>query len=904
MDDSSLDPRLRDTGDDNSIVVNDGAPNSHNQPQQPQQQQQQQEEQQHLSHPQPHPQISSSSPTPAVPSATRAASSETLDSPYHASTSSNGPLTGGGEGSRAPPAPSAYNPRTPTAPSVAIHDDDTSAFSTSGATPQDPNDPKRPRACEACRGLKVKCEADPANPDGPCKRCAKAGRNCIVTQPTRKRQKKTDSRVAELEKKIDALTASLQATRGGGAPHLRNGQRIPSPDDRNNFTSLSSYGNVPSSNRGPPSSREPHSHYAPPVEGQPLPSPLGVGAGQKRKFSDTQATSEPQEPAASQQARSPGPNADLIDRGILTMEQAEVLFLRYTKEMAVHLPAVVFPASMTAAQLRRTLPCLFLGIMMAASSEMPQVQRQLANELVHLIADRVVIRGEKSLELVQLLQISVIWYYPPEHFEELKFYQFLHMAAVMAIDIGLGRKQSMSRSRLIPSTWRGLTFRKTPFPDPTSIEARRAWLSSYFLAANVSMALHRTNLVRWTSFMTECMDILESSPEAAPTDKYLCHLVWTHRLAEEVGIQFSMDDPGVAINLAEAKVQYALRGFERDLAKYSDSISNEDKQRLGDSLTAAHIAALSTCLTAIDGIFETFLAMDVRSIRCLPVFNFARVAYATIVLMKMYFSASSPDSELGKVINKDDMKVEEYLEKLLDKFRAVAERDKSRPAAKFQVVLTMLRGWFQKLGSPLPQQKSQCGGPMGQNPECATTPGAQQQQQQQPQQQQQQPQQQQQQQPQQQQPHQQQQPQQQPQQQAEYNPANTPLQLLSEIATGNDPSQAKQNNTGMLSTGISGYQSFATSAQHPEYNPISSTEATLLAGPGQAMLPWVSQGWTDLACNSLGEGFEQALGMTLQGLGGELNFTDWDNNLRLGTGDGALNGMTDGGITGYNMFPF
>jgi len=90
-----------------------------------------------------------------------------------------------------------------------------------GGTPEEgTNDLKRPRACEACRGLKVKCEFDPSNHDGPCKRCAKAHRNCVVTQPSRKRQKKTDSRVAELEKKIDALTAVLQATRSQSAQHI------------------------------------------------------------------------------------------------------------------------------------------------------------------------------------------------------------------------------------------------------------------------------------------------------------------------------------------------------------------------------------------------------------------------------------------------------------------------------------------------------------------------------------------------------------------------------------------------------------------------------------------------------------------------------------------------------------
>lgn len=80
------------------------------------------------------------------------------------------------------------------------------------------DDAKRPRACEACRGLKVRCDQDPAFPDQPCRRCAKAGRQCVITEPSRKRQKKSDSRVAELEKKLDALTAALQQSQQSGIP--------------------------------------------------------------------------------------------------------------------------------------------------------------------------------------------------------------------------------------------------------------------------------------------------------------------------------------------------------------------------------------------------------------------------------------------------------------------------------------------------------------------------------------------------------------------------------------------------------------------------------------------------------------------------------------------------------------
>lgn len=189
-----------------------------------------------------------------------------------------------------------------------------------------------------------------------------------------------------------------------------------------------------------------------------------------------------------------------------------------------------------------------------------------------------------------------------------------------------------------------------------------------------------------------------------------------------------------------------------------------------EPLSAAHINALSACLTAIDGIFNTFLSMDVTSIRCLPVFNFMRVAYGVVILIKMYFSASSPGSEMGKVIHKDNMRVEYYLEALLDKFRATAADNKCRPAAKFLVVLAMLRSWFFKQG------KGEGGGSATPEDGGASSCSSQQQRSYAPQgtiQQQQQVQQ----------SHQAQHIQQGQQQQSRQPNVNTPLQLLSEVAT-------------------------------------------------------------------------------------------------------------------------
>jgi hypothetical protein len=114
----------------------------------------------------------------------------------------------------------------------------------------------------------------------------------------------------------------------------------------------------------------------------------------------------------------------------------------------------------------------------------------------------------------------------------------------------------------------------------------------------------------------------------------------------------------------------------------------------GTSLSADHIAALSVCLRSVDGIFETFLKLDVEIVRCLPVINFVRIAYAVVVLIKMYFAAATPNSELGKVINKDHMKVEYYLDGLVAMFTNSAADKKSRPSHKFLMVLLMLKTWF------------------------------------------------------------------------------------------------------------------------------------------------------------------------------------------------------------------
>lgn len=257
-------------------------------------------------------------------------------------------------------------------------------------------------------------------------------------------------------------------------------------------------------------------------------------------------------------------------------------------------------------------------------------------------------------------------------------------------------------------------------------------------------------------------------------------------------------------------------------------------EREPDMLTSAHINALSTCLTSIDGILENFFKFDIETIRCLPTFNLIRVAYAVVVLIKMYFAAATPNSELGNVINKDNMKVEQYLDTLLDIFKASAAEEKSRPAAKFLMVLIMLKTWFhrQREGKSVQASDSVPTSTLltewsAEAPSDPNTKGNRQDVKREN-------------------------------GQRPFTPANTPLQLLSEVATGDSRGQSRSENGGQYSGPPNEWQQPQQFASYESMNHASSAAnnyPVVLGNIDPAL--GMDFGYT------MGDGFEQALGMTL-----------------------------------------
>ena len=315
---------------------------------------------------------------------------------------------------------------------------------------------------------------------------------------------------------------------------------------------------------------------------------------------------------------------DVIDCGILNMATATELYQKYLDELLPQYPAV--PLSCTLAELRLKKPILFLAVLAASSGTSdPTLSRKLNQEIQKVYATKVSIQGLKSLELVQALLVSILWTYPPEKCEDLKFHQQIHMAATMALDLGLANKpkgrsraqQSSTippggqnpdpaedqRSASLPSrfpvgqpfevslevgTSNHVMSSRKHLPDSGSLESRRTLLACYLFCASVSMSLRLPNFLRYTSWMADCSAVLSTSPDAAPTDKRFVAWVQLQRLVEECGRNFALDSPDDTVSLSDERAQLMLQSYEKQMEAWRQhAISNDNIMNRWPSRTLA-----------------------------------------------------------------------------------------------------------------------------------------------------------------------------------------------------------------------------------------------------------------------------------------------------------------------------
>ncbi|KAK2879360.1 hypothetical protein FQN49_000970, partial [Arthroderma sp. PD_2] len=592
--------------------------------------------------------------------------------------------------------------------------------------PDGPGDSVPTRACQSCRLSKVRCNQP--SPGMPCARCQKAGKICIPAEQSGKRQKQSNVRMAELESRIDALATSIMQSHNHAASSRERSDSHPrtspaatgSPQadsaSRASQKSLSSALSSPSNRDSGQGMRIPSSSMSPPAAGQPYPS---VNASESLENYTI-----------------PQSYIDSVISQNLDETTANNIFNRYITGMAPNLPFVMFSADTKASDVRRSKPVVFLSILDIASAGFCEIsaQRNIRKLIVQVYLHYMLRTNEYSLPLLQALIISAAWYQPIEPIqpgEQMDVYQLSHTASNMAIIMGLDKK-------LGARSWGGPSFiQKQRLKGPhsavqeKSLSARRVWLGCHYICSNTSMALHAPNVMRWTRYMDECLEALENSPAAFPSDKLFCQHIRLQHIIEEYELQLNWDNAAAASPTREIQAQVTHRAFKRQLLDWTNAVPKDcwnetlDFSRLFATLYINDVVLNSTSrqehcpdsdvqsgseqshklainestflefLETVNNIFRVIFSLDMSAIRALPTVYFIRIVYVVIILVKLHFAAMQLPGDDGKV-HTGELKVRERLDHLIQMF---AGWGTLWPANRLMRVLRKLKTWFENNSS-------------------------------------------------------------------------------------------------------------------------------------------------------------------------------------------------------------
>lgn len=421
-----------------------------------------------------------------------------------------------------------------------------------------PQDQPLNRACEACRISKVRCLVNPDASSSQCQRCAKANRTCIFAPPVKRRQRKrTDVRVTELEKEIQQMRSLLKAKK---ARPSSDASEHDTGDDESDEQGHARDEDTPSTWRRHSSMGTaiiPATGFCglPSVTNQaPMPEPTPT---------PTPTTSAPKEFLGSSEN-------DIIDRGVISEDMAREFLGIWRKELVAACPGITIPRHWDVFDLRENKPALFHAIMAAsAHSKGSALSDRLHEEAVLLYARSAFVKGEKSIQAIQALIVTVSYYSPSKTPGQLQIYQWINMAASMALELGLTSKPR-THEQLPKRAIRSL--QKISSPEEL-LEHCRTILLLYIISAGFSMRMRRPNILLFNSWMDECFGILEKSKLL--DDKRIVAWLKLQRIADEANTAFGFDDASTSFSLSELRMQIILRIFDRRMQDWRKSVPDD-----------------------------------------------------------------------------------------------------------------------------------------------------------------------------------------------------------------------------------------------------------------------------------------------------------------------------------------
>ncbi|KAK6435122.1 hypothetical protein LTR95_008687, partial [Oleoguttula sp. CCFEE 5521] len=551
----------------------------------------------------------------------------------------------------------------------------------------------RGRACQPCRSIKIKCELGTHGGPPPCERCTRLGKDCTVDAPRRQKD-----RVAELEAKVEALTKML------ASQQMSDQHTEPSAETQLAVLQQNQhYGDIPKKRKL-----------------EPTPDGLIQPAWKLDLFDSSSAS-------AQVLATTDLFKAVSLD-SLVTYDLQQIILDRYKFTLSRLYPVVSLHPACGLTELKIMSPILLHAIILAAAHGILSIEDfdAVALSFIGTISTEVLSGGKKSIELLQALQVASLWYCAPRTHQSIAtLFQFLHVAQVMALDLGCGGDLDPPGEFVPPELEVGHTM-----------PAKRGWLVCFVLGASSLIHRRRPGDQRWTTHHSECLHALETSPDARAGDRLLALHVRGERLGLDIIQRLALAETIPSATIGEALTTLTMQDLEREVNEWRAFIPSDlDHPNLqtmafaaeiliheavlhtgtnkhsfavpylphrlfiggypAPEVTPDHVYSLQALKQACHNTIDAACSVSKEDFLSLPYFLFApRIAYAAFILAKIHIAVTAPSNTLGIIMIASEVRLSYYLAKIV----AFNERTKydGSPGAATRVLegCPMLSAWL------------------------------------------------------------------------------------------------------------------------------------------------------------------------------------------------------------------
>ncbi|KAL3605903.1 hypothetical protein FPOAC2_00854 [Fusarium poae] len=387
-------------------------------------------------------------------------------------------------------------------------------------------------ACAQCSIAKAKCIRSNNAPGSKCDRCERLVKNCTeqVHRPRKKRTVKP-SRTAQIEERLNGLVNLLKA---GG---------LTNADLATDTTCIPTEVDPHVTDQQKPSSKESEPSFVSNTEGWAIPDTYNSYA--PPQCICRQISGEVPPP--------PGSDQELLNL--------------YRKEFQALNPFVIIPNGVTAAKLRETRPFLMASIRMVTSNRSLRSMRAQMYHLMKHVADHMLIRSERSLDLLLGIIVIVTWY-QYHCFMHAQLNNLIALATTLIGELGLNRSPTVhERTSLMVVI---------PFqPKARTNEERRALLGVWYLSSSMAVGFQRIESMRYTKYTQGCLSMLEQEREYE-TDVRLVALVRIQHLAERISQLNAPDEPTEeVVGFPTAPTSAYVSAFQTELDRIRNGLPLE-----------------------------------------------------------------------------------------------------------------------------------------------------------------------------------------------------------------------------------------------------------------------------------------------------------------------------------------